>query len=154
MILHSQQTHVRRRLSQDYSTSPTPASPTASSPDFSSSSSSSSSPSRHSSPRRSSPKSRRTSSLSHHRSSSFAPIPELPDAESSALALSLDESKLADISNKIKSTLIDLINCDDVKGDARMRSWCATRLMDVEHELKDSKRRRHSDESVDLSARE
>jgi hypothetical protein len=55
-----------------------------------------------------------------------------------------DEIKLADISSRIKSTLTDLINCEAVKKDNRMRAWVATRLLDVEHELKEQKRRRHS----------
>lgn len=58
--------------------------------------------------------------------------------------LSNDEMKLADICSKIKTTLTDLLNCDGVRGDSRMRNWVATRLMDVEHDLKESKRRRHS----------
>ena len=64
--------------------------------------------------------------------------------------LSNDEVKLNDISNRIKMTLTDLLNCDGVKGDSRMRNWVAVRLMDVEHELKESKRRRHSVGSVDM----
>lgn len=60
------------------------------------------------------------------------------------MIMSNDEIKLADISNRIKMTLTDLLNCEGVKGDMRMRNWVATRLMDVEHELKESKRRRNS----------
>jgi len=61
----------------------------------------------------------------------------------------MDEAKLADISSRIKTTLTDLLNCDAVKNDNRMRSWVATRLMDVEHELKEQKRRRHSSHAED-----
>jgi hypothetical protein len=66
----------------------------------------------------------------------------------------MDEVKLADLSSRIKTTLTDLLNCDAVKNDNRMRSWVATRLMDVEHELKEQKRRRHSctAEDADLIA--
>lgn len=58
------------------------------------------------------------------------------------MAMSNDEHKLADISNKIKMTLTDLLDCDGVEGDSRMRNWVATRLMDVEHELNQPERRR------------
>ncbi|KAF1356334.1 hypothetical protein BDV97DRAFT_394266 [Delphinella strobiligena] len=139
MTLHSQQTNVRRRLSQDSA-----ASSTASSP-----SSPSSSPVRcsQSPPRRNSRSSRSPTMLSSSppsRRSSIETIPELPEHEHSTMIMSNDEIKLADISNRIKMTLTDLLNCEGVKGDMRMRNWVATRLMDVEHELKESKRRRNS----------
>ncbi|KAI4741406.1 hypothetical protein E4T50_08191 [Aureobasidium sp. EXF-12298] len=159
MILHSQQTNVRRRLSVDSNVSSSSSSPgsstsssantspsssfTAPSPEFSFStkSSSSSGKRRHS---RSSSMGSRRGSLSPPTSpnrTSIAPIPEEPSAPP---PLSMDEAKLADISSRIKTTLTDLLNCDAVKNDNRMRSWVATRLMDVEHELKEQKRRRHS----------
>lgn len=142
MTLHSQQTNVRRRLSQDSAASSTPSSP-------SSPNSIPSSPIRcsQSPPRRGSRSSRPPTMLSSSppsRRSSIETIPELPEHEHSTMIMSNDEIKLADISNRIKMTLTDLLNCEGVKGDMRMRNWVATRLMDVEHELKESKRRRHS----------
>jgi len=143
MTLHSQQTNVRRRLSQDSAASSTSSSP-------SSPNSIPSSPIRYSQspPRRGSRSSRSPTMFSStppsSRRSSIETIPELPEHEHSTMIMSNDEIKLADISNRIKMTLTDLLNCEGVKGDMRMRNWVATRLMDVEHELKESKRRRHS----------
>ncbi|KAH0335787.1 hypothetical protein KCU81_g8876, partial [Aureobasidium melanogenum] len=164
MILHSQQTNVRRRLSVDSSSS------SASSPNSSTSSSASVSPmSSFSSPSpefsfssRSPPSSSglrrhsRSASLSSRRGSLSPPtsphrmsITSIPEEPSGPPPLSVDEAKLADISSRIKTTLTDLLNCDAVKNDPRMRSWVATRLMDVEHELKEQKRRRHSSHAED-----
>lgn len=142
MTLHSQHSNIVRRLSQDYSRSP---SPTMSSP-RSSISSTSPYPMATGSPnhRRGSRSSTMSSSSPPSRRSSIEPIPEQPEEESYALAISNDEFKLADISYKIKVTLTDLLNCEGVRNDARMRTWVATRLIDLEHELKDSQRRRSS----------
>ena len=139
MSLHSQQTHVRRRLSQD-STSNISVSPTSHSV--------SSSPTR---ARRSS-RAKSMSASPPSRRSSIESIPEHPEDEECTLTLSNDELKLHDISSRIKTTLTDLINCDGVRGDSRMRNWVAVRLMDVEHELKESKRRRHSVDATQARA--
>ncbi|CAD0112062.1 unnamed protein product [Aureobasidium uvarum] len=159
MILHSQQTNVRRRLSVDSdcssgspsssisssaNTSPM-SSFTAPSPEFSFSISTKPSPSagfrRHS---RSSSMGSRRGSLSPPTSPNRTSITSIPEEPSAPAPLSVDEAKLVDISSRIKTTLTDLLNCDAVKTDPRMRTWVATRLMDVEHELKEQKRRRHS----------
>ncbi|KAI4722907.1 hypothetical protein E4T48_00775 [Aureobasidium sp. EXF-10727] len=159
MILHSQQTNVRRRLSVDSDCSSSSGSPssstsssantspmssfTAPSPEFSFSTKSppSTGVRRHS---RSSSMSSRRGSLSPPTSPNRTSITSIPEEPSAPAPLSGDEAKLADISSRIKTTLTDLLNCDAVKTDPRMRSWVATRLMDVEHELKEQKRRRHS----------
>ncbi|KAI5211697.1 hypothetical protein E4T42_07508 [Aureobasidium subglaciale] len=163
MILHSQQTNVRRRLSIDSNCSSSSSSPSSSSPSASASPSSSfASPSpafsfstkqtppsgmrRHS---RSSSLGSRRSSLSPPTSPNRTSITSIPEEPSAPPPLTIDEVKLADISSRIKNTLTDLINCDAVKNDPRMRSWVATRLMDVEHELKEQKRRRHSSHAED-----
>ncbi|KAL1310748.1 hypothetical protein AAFC00_001000 [Neodothiora populina] len=151
MLLHSQQTHVRRRLSQDSMSSVTSNTSESSNSTSSSPTMSPSSPSSPMVSRRDS-RSHRMSSSPSSRRPSIEPIPELPEAETSALALSNDEIKLADLSNRIKSTLTDLINCNGVRGDMRMRNWVATRLMDVEHEIKDSRRRRHSADAAQVGA--
>ncbi|KAI5196153.1 hypothetical protein E4T39_07936 [Aureobasidium subglaciale] len=165
MILHSQQTNVRRRLSIDSNCSSSSSSPSSSSPSASASPSSSfASPSpafsfsssmkqtppsgmrRHS---RSSSLGSRRSSLSPPTSPNRTSITSIPEEPSAPPPLTIDEVKLADISCQIKNTLTDLMNCDAVKNDPRMRSWVATRLMDVEHELKEQKRRRHSSHAED-----
>ncbi|THZ27736.1 hypothetical protein D6C91_02164 [Aureobasidium pullulans] len=166
MILHSQQTNVRRRLSTDSNSSgsSSPGSSSSPSSSYNSPSSSFTAPSpafsfstkpsspttarRHS---RSSSTSTRRSSLSPPTSPNRTTIPPIPEEETleAPPPLSNDEVKLADISSRIKNTLTDLLNCDAVKSDSRMRSWVATRLMDVEHDLKEQKRRRHSSHAED-----
>ncbi|KAH0352556.1 hypothetical protein KCU83_g3617, partial [Aureobasidium melanogenum] len=163
MILHSQQTNVRRRLSVDSnsSSSSSPNSSAASSASVSPMSSFSS-PSPESSFSSKSPPSSgfrrhsRSASMGSRRGSLSPPtsphrmsITSIPEEPSGPPPLSIDEAKLADISSRIKTTLTDLLNCDAVKNDPRMRSWVATRLMDVEHELKEQKRRRHSSHAED-----
>ncbi|KAG9885289.1 hypothetical protein KCU94_g17742, partial [Aureobasidium melanogenum] len=91
----------------------------------------------------------RRGSLSPPTSPNRTSITSIPEEPSGPPPLSVDEAKLADISSRIKTTLTDLLNCDAVKNDPRMRSWVATRLMDVEHELKEQKRRRHSSHAED-----
>lgn len=50
-----------------------------------------------------------------------------------------DESKLKSVSQQIKSTLTDLLNCEGVRGDRRYGMLVQTRLMDAEKELKGSR---------------
>ncbi|PNS15406.1 37S ribosomal protein S24, mitochondrial [Sphaceloma murrayae] len=147
MILRSQQTSVQRRLS-----SPSPESPPPSS-----ASSASSSP--ETSPLRldgdelpSTPARRRPSGSSpsasprlrsqrspYLRRPSIPSIPEQPESEHRS---ETDEDKLSSINMKIKATLTDLLNCESVKHDERMRDWVQTRLMDAQHTITDQ--RRHS----------
>lgn len=147
MLLHSQQTHVRRRLSVD-STSLDLIASAGPSKSYTSPYSPSNSPpcSRRTSHSRSSSIGRRSSGSSlsstppgSPRRTSIEPIPE-----ESVSGPSSDELKLADLSCRIKATLTDLYNCETVKHDGRMRSWVATRLMDAEHDIKEQRRRTHS----------
>lgn len=52
-----------------------------------------------------------------------------------------DEEKLMHVTQQIKTTLTDLLNCESVRNDKRYRMWVQTRLMDAERELKGSRRR-------------
>ncbi|RFU33316.1 hypothetical protein B7463_g2987, partial [Scytalidium lignicola] len=47
-----------------------------------------------------------------------------------------DEHKLRNVNLQIKTTLTDLLNCEDVRCDSRYRTWVQERLMDAEMELK------------------
>ncbi|PSK56747.1 hypothetical protein B9Z65_6371 [Elsinoe australis] len=141
MILRSQQTSVQRRLA-----SPSPESPlssASSSPesrplDFGDESPSTPARRRSSASPSASPVSRSPRS-SFLRRPSIPSIPEQPESEH---RIDTDEGKLADINNKIKATLTDLLNCDSVRNDERMRNWVQTRLMDAQQSL--NERRRHS----------
>ncbi|KAH9845819.1 hypothetical protein Tdes44962_MAKER00029 [Teratosphaeria destructans] len=65
--------------------------------------------------------------------------------------LSQDEVQLFDINYDIKSTLTDLLNCEAVKNDSKMRIWVQSRLMDAELELKRQRKRRVSAPSIVVS---
>ncbi|KAK3074072.1 hypothetical protein LTR53_003784 [Teratosphaeriaceae sp. CCFEE 6253] len=58
--------------------------------------------------------------------------------------MSPDERKLYDVNHDIKSTLTELLNCEAVRHDGKMRLWVQTRLFDAESELKRQRRRRVS----------
>lgn len=158
MILHSQQTSIERRLS---------ASSTCSSD--SESSSPELSPARlavyQNSPASvshiesiGSPQSQQAPLLPHERMfttkspfdrrtspPSIPPILESPDED--------DEGKLFDVTGRIKSTLTDLLNCNSVRTNERMRAWVQTRLMDAQLAMNDTKRRRvNSDTSAHADA--
>ena len=117
MVLQAKQQSVQRRLSAPSLSS---RSSGTSSPDLSPEevpTPSTSRPSRTSlptSPRRS----------SYQRRPSFPTIPETL-AEHDVEA---DEGKLFDISQRIKITLMELMNCESVKKDDRMRAWVQSRL--------------------------
>lgn len=53
-----------------------------------------------------------------------------------------EERKLYNINHEIKTTLTDLLNCDAVRNDTKMRLWIQSRLMDAERELKRQRRSR------------
>ncbi|KAF2218175.1 hypothetical protein BDZ85DRAFT_313042 [Elsinoe ampelina] len=147
MVLRSQQTSVQRRLS-----SPPPESP---------SSSAASSPetrpldydaegdltpvtpirrrSSHTTSPSASPRTSHSQRSPYLRRPSVPSIPEMPDTET---RIDTDSDKLDSINLKIKATLTDLLNCESVKSDERMRSWVQTRLMDAQQTL--NERRRHS----------
>ncbi|KAK4548852.1 hypothetical protein LTR36_008625 [Oleoguttula mirabilis] len=85
------------------------------------------------------------------RSPSMSPIPE--DASTASpigFPESADEMKLHEINADIKSTLTDLLNCEAVRKDSKMRLWVATRLMNAELELKRQRKRRRSTATIVL----
>ncbi|KAG9234858.1 hypothetical protein BJ875DRAFT_290439 [Amylocarpus encephaloides] len=55
--------------------------------------------------------------------------------------MNVDEQKLNEVNQQIKSTLTDLLNCAGVRSDGRYRRWVQTRLMDVQRELKCHRRK-------------
>ncbi|KAK5684309.1 hypothetical protein LTS10_004176 [Elasticomyces elasticus] len=162
MALHAQQAAVRRRLSTSPSppTSPKSAATTSPSMSTSESSSATSSPtlsghnfSQISPPTLALPKpsTKKTSS----RRPSMTPIPEDAsiddtnnDANNCYFPISPDEHKLYDVNHNIKSTLTELLNCDALRHDPKMRLWVQTRLLDAERELKRQRRRRMSAPSI------
>jgi hypothetical protein len=44
------------------------------------------------------------------------------------------------LNEEIKSTLMNLLNCEGVKNDKKYRTWVQTRLMDTEKELSEFRR--------------
>ncbi|TKA80493.1 hypothetical protein B0A55_02303 [Friedmanniomyces simplex] len=91
---------------------------------------------------------------SSSRRPSMSPIPEdapLYDANDCHFAMSPDECKLYDVNRNIKSTLTELLNCDAVRHDHKMRLWVQTRLLDAEHELKRQRKKRVSIPTITLS---
>lgn len=64
----------------------------------------------------------------------------------------LDEEKLLNVNQQIKTTLTELLNCETVKCDRSYRMWIQSRLMDAERELKVG--RSHRRQSVDIQGRE
>ena len=54
------------------------------------------------------------------------------------------EQKLWDVNEGIKRTLTELLNCETVRKDRRMRTWVQSRLMETEKELRSGRRRRSS----------
>ena len=78
-------------------------------------------------------------------------IPEdaaLDEADNLRLWMSADECKRSDVNHDIKSTLTDLLNCESIRNDNKMRFWVQTRLMDAELELKRQRRRRISTPNI------
>ncbi|KAL2204324.1 hypothetical protein CC79DRAFT_1372333 [Sarocladium strictum] len=67
----------------------------------------------------------------------------IPDEETMC-EISSEEQRLFDVNEGIKRTLMELLNCDAVRGDASLRMWVQTRLMDTEKELRSGRRRRSS----------
>jgi len=55
-----------------------------------------------------------------------------------------DELSLYELNQQIKSTLMALLNCEEVKRDKATRAWVQSALMNAEHELKRQRRRRSS----------
>ncbi|KAF4548906.1 Hypothetical protein D9617_24g016190 [Elsinoe fawcettii] len=145
MVLRSQQTSVQRRLSTPPSESPPSSagsSPESRPIDYDADGDMSPvTPIRRRSSQVSpsaSPKTRSQRSPFLRRPS-VPSIPELPESEH---RIDCDSDKLDNINLKIKATLTDLLNCESVKHDERMRSWVQSRLMDAQQTL--NERRRHS----------
>lgn len=85
---------------------------------------------------------------------SLTPIAEDVTVSHSEPAMSVDEEALFDVNHDIKSTLTELLNCEAVRNDKRMRLWVQTRLMDAELELKRQRKRRVSTPTIVLSPAE
>lgn len=125
LVLQSQQDQLRRRLSINTTASSTACSPQSTSPT--------------------------TQSPSHSNFSSpttsfygATSLPLAPTAPASAyVQVGPEVRQLRDVSQQIKLTLTDLLNCERGRTDDAFRAWIQARLLDAEHELK-RQRRRHS----------
>ncbi|POS72629.1 hypothetical protein DHEL01_v208979 [Diaporthe helianthi] len=53
-----------------------------------------------------------------------------------------EEAKLLSVNEGIKRALTELLNCETVRSDQAFRSFCMTRLMETEQELRGGRRRR------------
>lgn len=62
-----------------------------------------------------------------------------PITTSATSEIATTQSKLQQVNLQIKKTLMELLNCEDVKGDTRYRGWVQSRLMNVERELRESR---------------
>jgi hypothetical protein len=61
-------------------------------------------------------------------------IPTLID-ESILGEIEEEENKLKNVNEQIKCKLMDLLNCEGVRGDGKYRMWVQTKLMDAEKQL-------------------
>lgn len=68
------------------------------------------------------------------------PIPARPSKRHS-ITDSEDANRLAEINQEIKATLTELLNTTACRTDAKYRQWVQGRLMDVEHEIRQRRRR-------------
>ena len=53
-----------------------------------------------------------------------------------------EEAKLVTVNEGIKRALTELLNCEAARSDRAFRSFCMTRLMETEQELRSGRRRR------------
>jgi hypothetical protein len=67
----------------------------------------------------------------------------IPDEET-MFAISTEERRLFDVNESMKRALTELLNCEAVRADNRMRMWVQGRLMEVEKELRSGRRRKNS----------
>lgn len=51
-----------------------------------------------------------------------------------------EEIKLKTVNLRIKSTLMEMLGCESVRRDARVRGWVQERLMEAELELRSERR--------------
>ncbi|KAF2670961.1 hypothetical protein BT63DRAFT_453332 [Microthyrium microscopicum] len=95
-----------------------------------------------------SPLSRQTSTRSNSHSPTLSPIDEATPALYGASLLSVadDLSALMEVNQQIKATLTELLNCPSVKLDRGYRAWVQERLMEAEHEIRQQRRRRSSND--------
>lgn len=64
-------------------------------------------------------------------------------SDPAALAqIASEEAKLVSVNEGIKRALTELLNCETVRSDQVFRSFCMTRLMETEQELRGGRRRR------------
>lgn len=56
--------------------------------------------------------------------------------------LASEEAKLITVNEGIKRALTELLNCEAARSDRAFRSFCMTRLMETEQELRSGRRRR------------
>lgn len=157
LALHTQQSSIRRQISESSSSPSPPLSPKSqpsmrASPDMSSSEPSSAGPSptlestrlpQLSPPAYALPQPVNRPSPTRKRSArpSIAPIPE-DDSLDEFEAPSPTKERAVQINHEIKTTLTDLLNCEAVRNDGKMRLWIQSRLMDAERELKRQRRTR------------
>lgn len=55
-----------------------------------------------------------------------------------------DEEQLREVNLQIKTTLTELLNCNQARHDEQYRAWVQSRLMEAERELKGLRCRRKS----------
>ncbi|KFA77274.1 hypothetical protein S40288_01318 [Stachybotrys chartarum IBT 40288] len=65
----------------------------------------------------------------------------IPDEET-LFEISAEEQRLFGVNESIKRALTELLNCDTVRHDIKMRMWVQTRLMETEKELRSGRRKR------------
>jgi len=68
-------------------------------------------------------------------------------SEASSPTLEDNQSTLMSINCQLKAELTSLLNCDTVKTDGQLRAWVQDRLMEVEKDSRQQRRRRKSNAS-------
>lgn len=67
---------------------------------------------------------------------------ELSSDPATLAQIASEEAKLVSVNEGIKRALTELLNCETVRSDQAFRSFCMTRLMETEQELRGGRRRR------------
>ncbi|KAF1820479.1 uncharacterized protein K489DRAFT_411738 [Dissoconium aciculare CBS 342.82] len=78
----------------------------------------------------------------------ISPIPEDGVLECSGNCSSASSSDTENATYDLKMTLTDLLNCETVRQDSKMRLWVQARLIEAEFELKRQRRRRVSTPAI------
>lgn len=73
----------------------------------------------------------------------LTPIPHAPPPRLATMQPS-DEEQLREVNLQIKTTLTELLNCEQARHDEQYRAWVQGRLMEAERELKGLRYRRRS----------